>query len=266
MDPMILRVSTTSVGETDGLDPVRVWEIPELRSFLAELQPRDAFEFDAPGAKVAVAVLEGVGQVWVDGRFRTVRAGDVALIPNAPDRGVRAGDVPLLVFHAAVPQPAARPKTTHRAAIPQGVWDSPAGARGDVTTGHPRLRRVQDPVGSLEAVAVRDQTRRVLSILRDAPDADAGGARTASDTDLESLVRAVVNATRTLSLDHAGIAAMVEEVDRAVARLSDEGTRATAEVGEAISRLREAARAQFEREEAAYLPLLGLTRAGRRHV
>ena len=267
MDTMIIRASTTDAGKDDGLDPARAWETPEMGSFLTELQPRDVFEFDTPGVKVAVAVLEGVGQVWVDGRFRTVRSGDVALIPNASHRGVRAGDVPLLVFHAAVPQPAARPNAIHRAAIPQGVWDPPAGARGGVTTAHPRLRRVSRAhVGSLEDAAVRDQTRRVLSTLRDAPDADAAGAPTTSDTDLESLVREVVRATRTLSLDHDGIAALVDEVDRAAARLNEEGTRAKAEVRGAVSRLRVAARAQFEREEAAYLPLLGLTVAGRGDV
>lgn len=260
MDTAIFRASTAD-NNTDGLRPAPVWEIPEVRPLLAMLEPGEAIEFDAPQLDIAVAVLEGVGQVWVDDRIRTVRAGDVAVVPSAPHRGIRAGVVRLLVFHAAVPAPSDPTYVKDGVARPLGLWETPANTRprGD------RMRELPDPgdgsdeVRQLEQNEVKEQARRAISSLRARFQRGAEERTPRSDAEFESIVGAVLELSRTLTFDHEAIMDMVETVNREAAGLGETRSR---ELRRSIDRLTAATRLQIEKEEAAVLPLMTVLTPG----
>ncbi|MFF4240407.1 cupin domain-containing protein [Actinomadura geliboluensis] len=60
-----------------------------------------------PGVELALAILEGAGEVWVGDGPHAVAAGDVVVIPAGTTRGVRARGGRLVFMNVVSPPPTA---------------------------------------------------------------------------------------------------------------------------------------------------------------
>lgn len=81
---------------------------------LTGLEPGQQIPLHAPGVDMAVSVLEGEGDLWVDDTPHPVAPGDVAVIPAGATRGARARGGRLVMLHVASPPPTA---ADHSAAL-----------------------------------------------------------------------------------------------------------------------------------------------------
>jgi hypothetical protein len=255
MDTAIVRADFNDDGGSDGLRPAPIWELPEVEALLAMLEPGQAIEFTAPGVDIAVAVLEGAGQVWVNDRLRTVRAGDVVLIPKASRRGMRAGVVRLLIFHAAVPAPGDPAIVHHRVRRQLGIWGTQADSSESGSESLAQAPQETDTARPLELAGVKGQTRRALRFLREGQQ-DPGG--TGSEAQLESRLTSVLALLRTLTLDQRAIMQAIDELTDRADRLPRPDLGPAAGIRRSLSGLAATSRSQFDREQSALLPLFEL--------
>ena len=72
-----------------------------------------------PGVQLALAIMEGAGEVWIDDAPRPVSAGDIVVIPAGTTRGVRARGGRLVFMNVVSPPPTAADHEVQRRPWPE---------------------------------------------------------------------------------------------------------------------------------------------------
>ncbi|NKZ07092.1 cupin domain-containing protein [Actinomadura latina] len=60
------------------------------RVMIVGMEDGQQIPLHTPGVELALAIMEGVGEVWIDDAPHPVAAGDIVVIPAGTTRGVRA--------------------------------------------------------------------------------------------------------------------------------------------------------------------------------
>lgn len=93
-------------------------------TMLTGLEPGQEIPLHAPAVDLVVAVLEGVGDVWVDDAPHPVRPGDIAIIPAGTTRGVRASSGRMILLTVVSPPPTAADHDVARRSWPAETTDA----------------------------------------------------------------------------------------------------------------------------------------------
>ncbi len=239
--------------------PKVLFENPHMKVVLAALEPGQEIALHAPSVDLAVAVLEGTGDLWVGREARAVAPGDVAVIPAGATRGVRARGGRLVLLHVVSPHP-----TDADHEVERRPWPAPESApdvRGSLHEEHQQLlphldhlRTLSEEAEGLDEETLRARLDHVLEFLTDVLLPHAEAEEKALYPAVDRLLRAAGGGTRTMSIDHEEIGRRIEQL-ATIARGSLTGSeRAAARA--ALGELEAIVRLHFRKEEEAYLPLL----------
>jgi quercetin dioxygenase-like cupin family protein len=77
----------------------------QARTMLTGLEPGQEIPLHAPAVDLVVAVMEGVGDLWIDDAPHPVGPGDIAIIPAGTTRGVRAARSGRMILLTVVSPP-----------------------------------------------------------------------------------------------------------------------------------------------------------------
>jgi quercetin dioxygenase-like cupin family protein/hemerythrin-like domain-containing protein len=246
--------------DAQAFRPTVLFESDRMKVALAALEPGQQIDPHAPDVDVALAVMQGVGEIWVDDAPRTVRAGDVIVVPAGVTRGMRALDDRLVILHAVSPPPTAAHHEAERRAWPSREPAS-AGPRDAIHAEHEELLPHFGHVADLadEAVDLPDdqlheRLGHVLGFLRGVLLPHAGVEESALYPVVDAVLRAVGGGTRTMSVDHRAIGTLIDDLAAAADRTPNAATRR--EIQRLLDAIVALVRVHFEKEEVVYLPLL----------
>lgn len=107
MSAIFGRAAELAEFGTESFFPKVLFESEQAKVILAGLEAGQEVPLHAPGVDLTAAVLEGVGDLWVDDAPHPVAPGDIAVIPAGTTRGVRARDGRLILLFVASPPPTA---------------------------------------------------------------------------------------------------------------------------------------------------------------
>jgi quercetin dioxygenase-like cupin family protein/hemerythrin-like domain-containing protein len=260
MDTVVANARELASFEADGFRPAVVFESERMKVVLVALEPGQAIDVHAPQVDMAVAVLDGMGEVFAGDRPRAVRAGDLAVVPAGQRRGLRATTERLIALHVVSPPPTPETHGTEREAWPEAVAAS-AGVTQAIHAEHQELlphldhlTALADEVTALEPAALHERLEGVIGFLRDVLLPHAGAEDEALYPVVDRLLRALGGTTRTMSLDHRAIASMIDDLTALAGAEPTERTRRDAQ--RVLDGLDALVRVHFEKEEEAYVPLL----------
>ncbi|MFC0866000.1 cupin domain-containing protein [Sphaerimonospora cavernae] len=77
------------------------------RVMIVGMEDGQEIPLHTPSVELALAILEGTGDVWIDDAPHPVAAGDVVVIPAGTTRGVRARGGRLIFMNVVSPPPTA---------------------------------------------------------------------------------------------------------------------------------------------------------------
>jgi quercetin dioxygenase-like cupin family protein/hemerythrin-like domain-containing protein len=244
---------------TESFFPKVLFESERVKVILAGLEPGQEIPLHAPGVDLAVAVLAGVGDLWVDDAPHPVAAGDVAVIPAGTTRGVRARGGRLILLHVVSPPPTAADHALERRPWPAET--AAADVRPSLHEEHQELLAHLDHLRALahEAPELDEQTltsrlENVVGFLTDVLLPHAAIEENSLYPAVDRLLRATGGATRTMSIDHQEIGQRVERLTAMPRQPLTPATRSA--IAAALGALEAVVRLHFRKEEEAYLPLL----------
>ncbi len=245
--------------------PKVLFENPHMRVVLVALQPDQQIALHAPGVDLAVAVLEGMGELWVGDRAHAVVPGDVAVIPAGVTRGVRARGGRLVLLHVVSPPPtAAEHEMERRPWPPPETAPDVSGAlheeHQELLPHLDHLRTLSEQAEALDEETLRARLAEVLQFLTTVLLPHAGVEEQALYPAVDRLLRATGGGTRTMSIDHQEIGERIERL--ASMTRGPLSARERAAVRDALGELEALVRLHFRKEEEAYLPLLSRLSAG----
>lgn len=259
MDAVLGSGSELAEFGEESFVPKVLFQSELMKVVLAALEPGQQIALHAPGIDLAVAVLEGTGDVWIDDRPRPVVPGDVAVIPAGMTRGVRARGGRLILLHVVSPPP-----TGVDHGLERRPWPSEAAGpdvRASLHEEHQELlphldhlRILADEARDLDDEALRGRLESVLAFLTDVLLPHAAVEEKALYPAVDRLLRATGGGTRTMSIDHQEIGERIEQL-AAMAREPLTASNRDA-IGRALGALEAVVRLHFRKEEEAYLPLL----------
>jgi quercetin dioxygenase-like cupin family protein len=245
-------------------------ETERIRVVVAALEDGQEIPLHAPDVDLVMAVMDGTGEVMAGSTARAVRAGDVVFVPRCQTRGLRASGGRLVAVNVASPPPG--PGDHERDAAPWPAAETGPDVAALILEEHAglfphlaHLGALAADVGELEETELRGRLTAVLEFLREGLLPHAAEEERSVYPAAEKLLRAVGGATRTMSIDHRSIGAMVDGLadlstgslaasDRERARRLLYGLQALLEV-------------HFTKENEAYVPLLNrLSPAERRSL
>lgn len=249
----------------EGFVPKILFDNGRMKVILASLTEGQEIALHAPQVDLAVAVLQGVGEVWIDDSARPVVPGDLAVIPAGVTRGVRARGGPLVLLHVVSPPPTAADHAVERQAWPAetpgpDVRRSLHEEHQELLPHLDHLRDLADQAQDLGEGPLRDRLKEVLGFLTDTLLAHAAVEEVALYPAVDRLLRATGGGTRTMSIDHQAIG---EEIERLAALAGQPASpEARAAIARILGSLEALLRLHFRKEEEAYLPLLARLSAG----
>lgn len=242
-------------------------ETDRLRVVVVALEEGQETPLQAPDVDLLIAVMEGTGEVMAGAVVWPVRAGDVVFVPRAQTRGLRAVGGRLVAVDVA-----GAPSGHADQVESGGAWlatDTGPDVAALVLREHAGLFPHLEHLSSLAADAgrlgeeeLRVRLGAVLEFLRDGLLPHAVEEERSVYPAADRVLRAVGGATRTMSIDHRFVTAMVEELARlSTSPLSDvERERARG----LLYGLRTLLEVHFTKENEVYVPLLNrLPRAER---
>lgn len=244
---------------TEAFVPKVLFESDRMNVVLASLAEGQEIALHAPQVDLAVTVLQGIGEVWIDDSPRPVMSGDLAVIPAGVTRGVRARGGPLVLLLVVSPPPTAADHAVERRAWPAEIPGPDV--RRILHEEHQELLPHLDHLRHLAAEAqdlgegpLRDRLKEVLGFLTDTLLSHAAVEEIALYPAVDRLLRATDGGTRTMSIDHQAIG---EEIERLAALAGQPATpEARAAITRVLGSLEAVLRLHFRKEEEAYLPLL----------
>ena len=244
-------------------------ETERFRVVVAGLEDGQEIPLHAPDLDLVMTVMDGTGEVMAGSTAHAVRAGDVVFVPRGQTRGLRAIGGRLVAVnvvspppgpgdhaHGGAPWPATEPGPDVAALVME--------EHGGLVPHLEHLGRLAADAGILEEIELRRRLGAVLEFLRDGLLPHAAEEERSVYPAAEKVLRAVGGATRTMSIDHRFIGAMVEELaglstgalsaaDRERARRLLYGLQTLLEV-------------HFTKENEAYVPLLNRLSAADRET
>ncbi len=229
-----------------------------INAVLVALEEGQHIDLHAPPVDMAVAVLAGAGDVWIDDGPKRLRAGDVAVVPAGVTRGVRATNGRMVLLHVVSPPPdPSMHEVEHR---PWPAAERSTDAAAPIRAEHRELLPHLDHLAALAEEAPTLQpaelARRldaVLGFLRDVLLPHAETEEAVLYPAIDGLLRAEGGATRTMSLDHRAIGSAIDELGALAEGDPSEDRR---RLQRTLDGLVASIRLHFEKEEEAYLPLL----------
>jgi quercetin dioxygenase-like cupin family protein len=87
---VIGNASALAEFSADGYCPKVLSATDSTRVMVVGMQDGQEIPLHTPGIELALAIMEGAGEVWVGDGPRPVSAGDLVVIPAGTTRGVRA--------------------------------------------------------------------------------------------------------------------------------------------------------------------------------
>ncbi|MFB3738112.1 MAG: hemerythrin domain-containing protein [Candidatus Velamenicoccus archaeovorus] len=261
MDAVWGRGPELATLDRQAVRPNVVFASERMKVAVVGLEEGQAIDLHAPEVDMAVAVLEGVGDVWVDEAPRRLRAGDVAVVPAGVTRGVRAASGRLILLHVVSPPPTPEmhelehrpwPETEERRG---GPADAIRAEHRELLPHFDHLATLADEAPSLEPEELRARLDGVLGFLREVLLPHAGAEDEVLYPVVDGLLRATGGATRTMSVDHRAVAGMIERLSELTGREPSAETRRA--VQRTLDGLVALIRVHFEKEEEVYVPMLG---------
>jgi quercetin dioxygenase-like cupin family protein/hemerythrin-like domain-containing protein len=243
----------------ESFTPKVLFANDRVKVVLAALEPDQDIPLHAPGVDLAVAVLEGTGDLWVGDRAHPVASGDVAVIPAGAARGVRARGGRLALLHVVSPPPTAADHESDRSPWPAGaagpdVQASLHDEHQELLPHLDHLRALADEALHLDEESLRNRLGGVLGFLTDVLLPHAAVEERALYPAVDRLLRATGGGSRTMSIDHDEIRERIEQLAGIAREPLSETTRPA--VARALTQLEAIVRLHFRKEEEAYLPLL----------
>jgi|GEM_PF-265290 len=258
--PLVGHASELAEFTPDGFGRRVLFDTERFRVILTALEPDQEIPIHAPAVDLALAVLEGTGELFAGDAVYDLRAGDVAVIPAAQTRGLRARGGRMVALHVVSPPPTA---ADHAAVAAGAVWPAPdvavdPGAAIDAEHAEllPHLDHLRDiaaRVDEIDEPTLGSALDEILGFLGDGILPHAEAEEKALYPEVDGLLQAVGGATATMSMDHREIRRLVEELATAqagAAGIDRETARRLLYSLEAILRL------HFSKETEVYLPLL----------
>jgi len=258
--PLVGHASELAEFTAEGFGRRVLFGTERFRVILAAFEPDQEIPIHAPAVDLALAVLEGTGELFAGDAVYDLRAGDVAVIPAGQTRGLRARGGRLVALHVVSPPPTA---ADHAAVAAGAAWPASEAAadpgaaidaeHAELLPHLDHLRQLAARVDEIDEPALRSALDEILGFLRDGILPHAEAEEKALYPEVDSLLRATGGATATMSMDHREIRRLVEELATAQARaggVEREVARRLLYSLEAILRL------HFSKETEVYLPLL----------
>ncbi len=259
MDAVFGSAAELAEFGAESFVPKVLFESERVKVVLAALEPGQQIALHAPGVDMAVAVLEGTGDLWIDDASRPVAPGDVAVIPAGLTRGVRARGGRLVLLHVVSPPPTAADHEVERRPWPAATAGPDVQAslheeHQEILPHLDHLRILADEAPDLDDEALKGRLEGVLTFLTDTLLPHAAVEEKALYPAVDRLLRATGGATRTMSIDHQAIGERIEELAASTHEPLTPMTRTA--VGRTLDALEAVVRLHFRKEEEAYLPLL----------
>lgn len=260
MDTVVASARDLASFDADGFRPTVVFESERMKVVLIALEPGQEIDVHTPQVDMAVAVLDGIGEVFAGDRPRSVRAGDLAVVPAGERRGVRATTERLIALHVVSPPPTPETHGIEREAWPEpvaastGVAEAIHAEHQELLPHLDHLTALADEVTALEPTALRERLEGVIGFLRDVLLPHAGAEDEALYPVVDRLLRALGGTTRTMSLDHRAVASMIDDLTALADAEPTERTRRDAQ--RVLDGLDALVRVHFQKEEEVYVPLL----------
>ena len=272
---MAIRQSGSLVGSavklaefsTEGFGRRTLVETERFRVVVAALEDGQEIPLHAPPLDLVMTIVEGTGQVMAGDSVHPVRAGDVIVVPAGEMRGLRATGGRLVAVNVVSPPPG--PGDHSHAATPWPLDEEAPDVGALILKEHAGLFPHAEDLGTLAAESstlpepeLRSRLGETLAFLRDGLLPHAHEEELSVYPAVETLLRAVGGATRTMSIDHRFIGEMVEEL----AGLSDGPLSDTERehVRSLLYGLRALLKVHFTKENEAYVPLLNRLAAAER--
>ena len=258
--PLVGHASELAEFARDGFGRRVLFDTERFRVLLTAFEPDQEIPIHAPSVDLALAVLEGTGELFAGDVVYDLRAGDVAVIPSGQTRGLRARGGRMVALHVVSPPPTA---ADHAAVAAGAAWPASdvavdPGAAIDAEHAEllPHLDHLRDlaaRVDEIDKPTLGSALDEILSFLREGILPHAEAEEKALYPEVDGLLQAVGGATATMSMDHREIRRLAEELATAQARaagIDRETARRLLYSLEAILRL------HFSKETEVYLPLL----------
>ena len=258
--PLVGHASELAEFTRDGFGRRVLFDTERFRVLLTAFEPDQEIPIHAPAVDLALAVLEGTGELFAGDAVYDLRAGDVAVIPAGQTRGLRARGGRMIALHVVSPPPTA---ADHAAVAAGAAWPAPdvavdLGAAIDAEHAEllPHLDHLRDiaaRVDEIDEPTLGSALDEILGFLGDGILPHAEAEEKALYPEVDGLLQAVGGATATMSMDHREIRRLVEELATAqagAAGIDRETARRLLYSLEAILRL------HFSKETELYLPLL----------
>ncbi len=105
--------------------PEPLFESPEMKVIRASFRAGQFIPVHRPDVHVVLYVLSGEGEIVAGPERRTVREGDLVVVPRKTARGVRA-KTDLIVLHVVSPAPTEADHGDMAARIARGDFELPA--------------------------------------------------------------------------------------------------------------------------------------------
>lgn len=258
--PLVGHASELAEFTRDGFGRRVLYDTERFRVLVTAFETDQEIPIHAPAVDLALAVLEGTGELFAGDAVYDLRAGDVAVIPAGQTRGLRARGGRMVALHVVSPPPTA---ADHAAVAAGAAWPASdvavdPGAAIDAEHAEllPHLDHLRDlaaRVDEIDEPTLGSALDEILSFLRDGILPHAEAEEKALYPEVDGLLQAVGGATATMSMDHREIRRLVEELATAQARaagIDRETARRLLYSLEAILRL------HFSKETEVYLPLL----------
>jgi quercetin dioxygenase-like cupin family protein len=124
-DPVFARPKDKPEFDPGRFRPTSLFECPEMKVVRASFRAGQFIPVHAPDVHVVLYILSGEGEVVAGSDRRTVREGDLVVVPRKVRRGVRA-KTEMLVLHVVSPTPTPADHGDMAARIARGEFELPA--------------------------------------------------------------------------------------------------------------------------------------------
>ncbi len=264
---LVTRATELSASSGHLSEPASVLlQTDQIRVLFIDLEPGRELPPHRPDTTLVLAVLDGMGQLLVDDRIRSVRTGDLAVVRAGVPRGLRCLDGRLLALGMVTPVPGPDDHL-RRAGV---VWPDEPGAAdpGDVIRAEHRglmagvadLSRLAAVAASLDPAELSRELEATVRFLHDDLLPHAAAEERLVYPAVEEVMRARGGSTNSMALDHRRIEALTADLED-TARAQDAGREEAPRLLQALAAV---VGLHFDKEEQDYLPQLGRLGAAER--
>lgn len=116
--PVIGKASALVEFSAEGYCPKVLSATDLTRVMIVGMEDGQEIPLHTPGVELALAIMEGAGEVWIDDGPHPVAAGDIVVVPAGTRRGVRARGGRLVFMNVVSPPPTAADHEVERSPWP----------------------------------------------------------------------------------------------------------------------------------------------------